>query len=1072
MQVKETPFGTYAKRGQLTEADKAPEATAIREMLQRIKAEVPVRAPAAPQAQPEARVGPQNAPEADLAPGTPPAAAAIPEPQEAPPTLEIVSRPGEAGYQVPEPKAPPKITRSKPKPTPEQVAAAETDLDAMMADMEEEGEAAPVAPSPAPKITPKAPKRPVPAEEQDVVDLIQQAEESIKQDEESEFDRKVRISQSEGQQQKERLSAIKESRDEQERHLQIFDEPISSGLRSKIDNWAQGGEQPHRVIGDSGNKPFKPTSQGLASANRKAQKLADKEGRVYSVVELRDDADIPQTVVIVEAPLFAARDWNPNNIPLWMWDYDLTQMNAGVQHAYPTIAQEEAPVVTPAQEVPVGEAFKGVAGFRHVTFDRKENRYKIEEVSEPGSRITYLDPSTGLVYSGDTHGDISEAVRINENRRLPSPDNVVDGFYVNGQFVDRSHERKPVDFAAIMEASATTATPAREAPAPITPQKPKRAKAEKPVVAATEKPALTKKQEDSIDRILDARDRLAAGKIDKKRFEREMQTIRTHAARLGLEVPDVGTYFHADVYRDAADQVTMDIAKRWGGHPTAKRRARRDAATAPITPSQPKPVSEESDTFTMPEETEQGKALVFIQSFLTEKGKDFTKITHDHIDKAIADISNAKAADVVAFAKSVGTSTATTRKGSLEDLSNRMHEILSDYSRPAVGGESTRDVQERANAAKQAEVKAEAPQAAEEVKEEGAAQEAPVTEEVKEPWVRPEFTRESPADISSDRTRAAQFRDEVSKFAERRREAEKKLAGTRRNAHKKRKELQTQIDNLRQKEREYEDQAYHFERIVNVAHAEDMAEKATTPEMYHAWMRARENHLAAEARARHHEGLRAKHEAEAERHDSALRDIVIDEVKKYDDELNPDEIANVIDYVIRDFTPRRDESLADSIKYGVENAKRNRSDLAQWIGSNKHVSEADKAKFTQQAAEAVKTKDWHSITNEIRKEVSAQRRRDVRRPRRRQRSQGRRLLPRVQMPRSRHGRKNARRRRNSKSRIDSGHNSRRGPRNSRPRRLLRRSSILIQLRNVRSRTSTRRMPSCSHSSRMRGRDGI
>lgn len=89
---------------------------------------------------------------------------------------------------------------------------------------------------------------------------------------------------------------------------------------------------------------------------------------------------------------------------------------------------------------------------------------------------------------------------------------------------------------------------------------------------------LTKAQENSIDRILDARDRLATGKIDKKVFEREMESIRTHALKLGIEVESVGTYFYADKYRQVADDVAMRVAQRWGGHPTAKRQAARDSA--------------------------------------------------------------------------------------------------------------------------------------------------------------------------------------------------------------------------------------------------------------------------------------------------------------------------------------------------------------------------------------------------------------------------------------------------------------------------------------------------------------
>ena len=94
----------------------------------------------------------------------------------------------------------------------------------------------------------------------------------------------------------------------------------------------------------------------------------------------------------------------------------------------------------------------------NVKFDPGANRYTITPEEKPSTKITFIDTSTGNIYSGDTHGDIYEAVRINEKRRIPYIKDA-DGFYVNGKFVDRTPERNEVSPDALIEA-------AREAKAP------------------------------------------------------------------------------------------------------------------------------------------------------------------------------------------------------------------------------------------------------------------------------------------------------------------------------------------------------------------------------------------------------------------------------------------------------------------------------------------------------------------------------------------------------------------------------------------------------------------------------
>jgi hypothetical protein len=95
--------------------------------------------------------------------------------------------------------------------------------------------------------------------------------------------------------------------------------------------------------------------------------------------------------------------------------------------------------------------------------------------------------------------------------------------------------------------------------------------------------APTKAQEDSIDRILAAEQVLRPGvpkSGDKASIERAYSTLKTHAGRLGIPVPGVGTFFSKEKYRAAFDAVTIEIAKRYGSHPTADTRAKRDAVIA------------------------------------------------------------------------------------------------------------------------------------------------------------------------------------------------------------------------------------------------------------------------------------------------------------------------------------------------------------------------------------------------------------------------------------------------------------------------------------------------------------
>ena len=96
---------------------------------------------------------------------------------------------------------------------------------------------------------------------------------------------------------------------------------------------------------------------------------------------------------------------------------------------------------------------------------------------------------------------------------------------------------------------------------------------------STEPTLPSKAIQNSITRAFQARD-VFHGKVNKKQFENAYASLRTHASKLDIEVPSVGTYFHADAYIKAGDAVSMEIAKKYGGHPTQELRDKRDAVIA------------------------------------------------------------------------------------------------------------------------------------------------------------------------------------------------------------------------------------------------------------------------------------------------------------------------------------------------------------------------------------------------------------------------------------------------------------------------------------------------------------
>lgn len=96
-----------------------------------------------------------------------------------------------------------------------------------------------------------------------------------------------------------------------------------------------------------------------------------------------------------------------------------------------------------------------------VAFNPAENRYAIKSVSAPITGVSFIDPVAKSIFFGTTHGEIYDAVRINEGRKLEA-DGRLNGFYTGGKFVDRTPDRTTVNLS---ELSAKPAVAPEVAPA-------------------------------------------------------------------------------------------------------------------------------------------------------------------------------------------------------------------------------------------------------------------------------------------------------------------------------------------------------------------------------------------------------------------------------------------------------------------------------------------------------------------------------------------------------------------------------------------------------------------------------
>jgi len=123
------------------------------------------------------------------------------------------------------------------------------------------------------------------------------------------------------------------------------------------------------------------------------------------------------------------------------------------------------PVAAPTAEKPAPDEGK----FFNVSFSPEKNQYVIEPSDSPVSRVVFLDPEKGRVYSGSNHGEIQEAVRINENRILKA-DGKTNGFYIDGKYVDRTPERNETDLSEYKIKPPSEPKPASPAPENLPPK--------------------------------------------------------------------------------------------------------------------------------------------------------------------------------------------------------------------------------------------------------------------------------------------------------------------------------------------------------------------------------------------------------------------------------------------------------------------------------------------------------------------------------------------------------------------------------------------------------------------------
>lgn len=120
-----------------------------------------------------------------------------------------------------------------------------------------------------------------------------------------------------------------------------------TSLADKIAEWAAGNaEAPSRMVGNKSGNVWKAKvggrDAGLDAANRKAESLAKKRDRIYTVVTVRDSGDVPQFHFIVESNV--SSNASASNTPFFAYDYYLGQEfpDSSRMHYDPEVFKPEA----------------------------------------------------------------------------------------------------------------------------------------------------------------------------------------------------------------------------------------------------------------------------------------------------------------------------------------------------------------------------------------------------------------------------------------------------------------------------------------------------------------------------------------------------------------------------------------------------------------------------------------------------------------------------------------------------------------------------------------------------------
>ena len=212
-------------------------------------------------------------------------------------------------------------------------------------------------------------------------------------------------------------------------------------------------------------------------------------------------------------------------------------------------------------------------------------------------------------------------------------------------------------------------------------------------------------------------------------------------------------------------------------------------------------------------------------------------------------------------------------------------------------------------------------------------------------------------------------------LSERRKQLIRQRDGTRKNAHKKRREIQQQIDELDKQISEIHADSEIYADRLSLARIEDAMEEATSEAQRIAGQiqiaeikrrdldRTMRRSKGTPAADRAHEQIRQIDE-EIARLQHNLQAIFLQEAQKHADRFNPDEIDSIAERAFRDFRVSYKWTVAEMVE--VE-AKRQAEIRPKSLPRLEGLSEAQQAAFNSEMAEAADSgPGWYDVQQEIR----------------------------------------------------------------------------------------------------------